>query len=63
MLTIEDMHETAAKRGGEFLSPTYEGVKEKHWWGCEHGHQWKATPNNIRRGKWCPYCYGRKKRP
>lgn len=32
------------------------GTKEKVWWICEYGHEWKATPNNRVRGNKCPIC-------
>jgi hypothetical protein len=61
LLTVADMQSTAAARNGRFVSETYKGVTHKYKWECEEGHQWEATPNNIRRGRWCPYCSGRRK--
>jgi len=27
------------------------------WWECADGHQWRATPKNVRQhGTWCPDC-------
>lgn len=59
-LSIKDMHETAKKRGGKFLSNEYINTSTKHSWECGCGHQWDATARSVRRGSWCPIC-GRKK--
>lgn len=58
-LTIEDMHKIAMQREGKCLSEKYINSGSKLLWECSHGHQWKAQPNNIKSGKWCPYCSGR----
>ena len=55
-LSIEDMRETAKERGGKCLLDKYINVKTKLLWECIHGHQWKARPNDIRTGTWCPIC-------
>ena len=34
---------------------------KKVWWKCDKGHEWKASPVNVKRGSWCPFCAGRKK--
>lgn len=57
-LSIEDMHELARKRGGKCISKTYVNSRTKLVWECKKEHRWEATPNNIQRGKWCPYCGG-----
>ena len=54
--TIEDMKELAGKKGGTCLSPAYLGVREHLLWQCEKGHTWKANPNSVRSGSWCPSC-------
>ena len=56
--TVADMQKLAEKRGGKFLSPTYEGMRHRHLWQCSAGHQWEATPDNIKRRSWCPDCAG-----
>lgn len=33
--------------------------REKVWWICENGHEWKASIINRTRGTSCPYCLGR----
>ncbi len=49
----------AEKRGGLCLSKKYIGNKHKLKWQCRKGHVWLASPSNISRGQWCPYCSGR----
>ena len=54
--SIEEMQKLAEERGGRCLSPAYKGGHSKLLWECSKGHQWEATPANIRRGSWCPKC-------
>ncbi len=54
--TIEEMMEVARKHGGLCLSKEYRGIYRKLEWQCSKGHTWKATPSNVIRGSWCPYC-------
>lgn len=30
--------------------------KRKYWFTCSEGHEFNRTPNDIRKGLWCPYC-------
>lgn len=55
-LTIKDMQALARGNHGECLSKTVRKSYEKLFWRCSKDHQWAATPNNIQRGQWCPYC-------
>jgi hypothetical protein len=55
-LTIEEMQEIAKSKGGKCLSKQYKSVETKLRWECKLGHHWKATPNNIKAGKWRPQC-------
>lgn len=56
-LTIELMREIAGSRGGECISKEYFNSATKLTWRCAHGHEWMATPDNIKnRGTWCPIC-------
>jgi hypothetical protein len=55
-LTIEDMHATAAERGGSCLSMEYRNNGTKLHWQCSHGHEWMATPGHVRNRRWCPEC-------
>ncbi|MFQ5687484.1 MAG: hypothetical protein ACE5GV_12585 [Candidatus Scalindua sp.] len=54
--TIEEMQKVAEERGGKCISSTYVNSKTNLLWECTEGHQWKATPVNIKRGRWCPDC-------
>ncbi len=57
---IVDMHKIAKKRGGQCLSEKFEGVKSNLRWECGLGHEWDATPDNVKnKNSWCPKCsYG-----
>lgn len=58
-LSIDDMRKIAKERGGECLSRKYINIKTKIKWRCKEGHEWEATPNNIKNNhSWCPYCRG-----
>ncbi|MEE8402450.1 MAG: hypothetical protein V3R93_01715, partial [Candidatus Hydrothermarchaeaceae archaeon] len=60
--TIEDIKKLASKRRGRCLSKEYLGSHNNLEWQCKKKHSpWKATPNNVRRGTWCPTCAGKKK--
>ena len=56
--TIEEMKEIAGRRGGLCESDVYVNYTTNLKWRCEDGHRWEATPNNIIKGTWCPYCVG-----
>ncbi len=53
---IEEMKSIASARGGSCLSLDYVTDAIKLKWQCSEGHTWEATPNNIKRDKWCPIC-------
>ncbi len=55
-LSMKDMHEAAAERGGECLSTVYVNSRTKMRWRCSLGHEWDAVYNSIFRGTWCPEC-------
>jgi hypothetical protein len=55
-LSIVDMQETAASRGGRCLSDIYVNNRAHLRWQCHSGHQWDAIPALIRSGSWCPIC-------
>ncbi len=57
--TIEEMQGIAEKRGGKCLSSEYVNNKTKLLWECAKGHQWEATPDKIKQGRWCPQCAGK----
>jgi len=60
-LTIEDIHKVAIEKGGKCLSDKYVNARTNLTWECSKGHRWEATPDNIKRGGWCPTCGGTKK--
>ncbi len=56
-LTIEEMQQIALDRGGQCVSETYANSATNLRWRCSFGHEWDATPNNIKNlGSWCPHC-------
>jgi hypothetical protein len=57
--TIESMQSIAKERGGECLSDDYVNSQTKLQWRCSEGHQWEATPNKVKSGRWCPTCYNK----
>ena len=58
-LTIKDMQNIAKVRSGECLSKEFAGYQTKLKWRCKEGHEWEATPHNIKnQGTWCPICAG-----
>jgi len=60
-LTLDDLVNDARKKGGKCLSRKCMGSAAKHKWMCAKGHAWLATPNNVRRGSWCPKCQSKRK--
>ncbi len=55
-LSIERMQDMAARRGGKCLSGDYTNALTHLLWQCAKGHQWKARPNHVKNGSWCPVC-------
>jgi urease gamma subunit len=58
-LDMSSMNSIANERGGKCLSSKYINARTKLKWQCEKGHIWKATPDNIKHGSWCPVCVGK----
>lgn len=54
--SLETMHRLAAKHGGKCLSQAYVNTYTKLKWQCAQSHIWEATPDVIKKGKWCPQC-------
>ena len=54
--TIRDMRNLAGIRSGKCLSEYYTNAKTKLLWECSKGHRWKATPSDVKQGRWCPTC-------
>jgi hypothetical protein len=55
-LTIDEMNQLAKERGGRCLSKEYMNANSHLLWECSQGHQWRAIPDSIKRGSWCPIC-------
>lgn len=55
---IEEMHSYAAKNGGKCLADRYVTVITPVMWRCQKGHEWKSAFHYIKKGSWCPACYG-----
>ncbi len=55
-LTIEEMQSLAKKRGENCLLKKYIDNKTNLLWQCSKEHIWKAKPNYVKYGTWCPYC-------
>lgn len=53
---LAELQEIARQRGGACHSSAYLRSSSKLDFACADGHEWKATPNDIRRGTWCPSC-------
>ena len=56
--TIQEMQRLAKSIGGRCLSDTYVNRKTHLLWECREGHRWKAMPNHVKNGHWCPVCAG-----
>ena len=53
---VSEIRNLAQAKGGKCLSEVYEGAHQRLSFQCANGHVWKATPNNVRLGKWCRIC-------
>lgn len=60
--SIVSMQALAAENGGKCLSKEYKSATEHLIWECKNGHQWSATPNDIKRGRWCSACAAQSRR-
>ena len=56
--TLEELKEYVRQQylGGECLATKYINCSTKVPCQCAEGHIWETTPNNIKRGHWCPTC-------
>ena len=54
--TIEEIRIIAKSNGFECLSDTYVNSQTCLLFRCGCGNEWRATPNNIKRGRRCPRC-------
>jgi len=57
--TLHDCVEWARAKNGQCLELVYVHANYPMRWRCAEGHVWKARPNHIRMGSWCPNCAGR----
>ena len=57
-LSLHDMQNLAERKQGTCLSTEYVNAHTKLMWQCKEGHTWKAKPDCIQQGRWCPYCAG-----
>jgi hypothetical protein len=55
-LGLSQMQHIAAARGGACLSQEYRNERTALWWRCAASHEWRTTPNIVKRGSWCPVC-------
>lgn len=55
---LVQMQQIAQSQGGVCLSLAYVNAHTKLRWQCSEGHQWDASPSNVKRGTWCPICAG-----
>lgn len=46
----------ASKKGGKILSTEYVNQKTKIKCECSKGHCWETAANNVKQGRWCPFC-------
>lgn len=60
MEALKELELIAKFRGGKCLSCNYVNARTNLLWECAAGHQWKATPDNIKGGRWCPTCSRKK---
>ena len=56
---LAEMQALATDKGGTCLATEYQGARTPIKWQCGEGHQWKASPDSVKRSSWCPTCGGR----
>ncbi|MGH8337104.1 MAG: zinc-ribbon domain-containing protein, partial [Gammaproteobacteria bacterium] len=54
--TLGEVQHIAVTRGGSCLSSVCPNGVAKLRWRCSEGHEWTATPSQVKRGHWCPFC-------
>ena len=55
---LEALGELARSRGGALLSTHYRNARTSLNWKCAKGHEWRAVPDAVKHGSWCPVCGG-----
>lgn len=53
---LNRLRRRARRRGGEILTPTFEGSHVPMLVRCARRHEWRALPTSIGQGVWCPTC-------
>ena len=61
-LSINEMQKIAKSRKGKCLSKKYIGVHHNLLWQCKNKHEFRVSPNHIKRGQWCHICAINKKK-
>ena len=61
-LTIDRMRNIAKERIGNCLSKKYYNNRTQLVWICKVGHVWRASPGNVKKKTWCPFCSRKKNR-
>lgn len=55
--TIQGMRQMAKEKDGKCLSKKYVDSSTHLLWECKRRHRWKAMPNSVKQGSWCPICF------
>ena len=55
-LSIDEMVDIASTHNGKCISKEYVNNSTPLLWECATGHRFKARPDNIKSGTWCPKC-------
>lgn len=53
---LERLKNIAKEHGGECLSEIYINNKTRVQLKCKDDHLWMTRPQDLKEGKWCPYC-------
>lgn len=53
---INELQILAKNNQGKLLSTKYITSRTKLKWRCSEGHEWYATPDQVKRGRWCKIC-------
>lgn len=52
----------ARSRGGEYLFTVQQGSGHRYWFRCAREHEWAASIQAVRQGRWCLLCDGHGRR-
>jgi hypothetical protein len=55
-LSIDEMKDIASTHNGKCLSTEYINNNTPLLWECSESHKFKARPDNVKGGTWCPEC-------